>query len=247
MTRRLTAQQLAEYDEQGFTLVPNVFSPAELAAVDREIDRVIEARLTRSGGEVERHLAHGWVMSLGLASEITRNFCQDTRILDLVEAIVKPGIAIYSAKLVSKEPYDETPCLWHQDDAYYVKNSASKTRMSIWVPLYDVTVEQGCLQVIPGSHKRGLQPASTKSGGFCNLSMDVEVDLRERIYLPVPAGSMLLFSALLWHASDGNQTDRRRRAFIVSYQEATATAGNGQQWKILRPAEATATVETSSG
>lgn len=237
MTVRLTSQQLSEYNEQGFTIIPNLFPKDELSAIDAEIDRVVAEKKQRSHGDLENHLAHGWVMSLGLASPITRDFCQDERILDVVQDIVQPGIAIYSAKLVSKEPFDETPCLWHQDDAYYTKQSASQTRMSVWVPLTDVTVDQGCLQVIPGSHKRGLQPASPKKHGFCNVSMDVDVDLSERIYVPVKAGSMILFSALLWHASDGNQTDQRRRAFIVSYQEATAQGGNGQQWKILRPAE----------
>lgn len=52
---------------------------------------------------------------------------------------------------------------------------------------------------------------------------------------PVKAGDMLLFSAELWHHSKENFTDQIRRAFIVSYQEATVPRGNGNQWKILRP------------
>jgi len=235
MGDRLTAAQLAEYYQQGYVLVPDLFPAEELTVIDQEIDRILAAKQARREG-LDEHTQHGWVMSLGLASEITRNFCQDERILDLIQDIVKPGIAIYSAKLASKEPYDDTICHWHQDDAYYVKHSASQARMSIWVPLSDTTVEQGCLQVVPGSHKWGLQPASPKEGGLCRLGLDVSVDLDKRIYVPVKAGSILLFSALLWHASEGNKTGQRRRAFIVSYQEATAKRGNGQQWKILRPA-----------
>ena len=73
-------------------------------------------------------------------------------------------------------------------------------------------------------------------GGTCNLGIDREIDLDNRIYLPTRAGTMVLFSALLWHASDGNQTDERRRAFIVSYQEATVQGGNADQWQVLRAA-----------
>ncbi|MDP6037406.1 MAG: phytanoyl-CoA dioxygenase family protein, partial [Candidatus Latescibacteria bacterium] len=58
----------------------------------------------------------------------------------------------------------------------------------------------------------------------------------DAILCPVKAGDMLLFHACLWHHSKGNQTDRVRRAFIVSYQEATVPRGNGKQYKILRQA-----------
>ncbi len=81
-----------------------------------------------------------------------------------------------------------------------------------------------------------MQPASNKEGGTCNLGIDREIDLDNRIYLPTRAGTIVLFSALLWHASDGNQTDQRRRAFIVSYQEATVQGGNADQWQVLRAA-----------
>ncbi len=50
------------------------------------------------------------------------------------------------------------------------------------------------------------------------------------------AGDVVLFSALLWHSSQGNRSDRLRRAFIVSYQEATVEKGNKDQWMVLRPA-----------
>ena len=54
--------------------------------------------------------------------------------------------------------------------------------------------------------------------------------------LPVRAGSVVLFSAWLWHHSKNNETDQVRRAYIVSYQEATLKKGAGEQWKVLRPA-----------
>jgi len=80
------------------------------------------------------------------------------------------------------------------------------------------------------------QAASYKEGGTCNLGIDTRVDLENRVYLPVSPGSIVLFSALLWHASDGNASGNRRRAFIVSYQEAVVQGGNANQWIILRPA-----------
>ncbi len=232
LNRSLSDDQINEYHEQGYVVVDGVFSRDELAAMDKELDRLVD-----EGASDGAH-GKGWIMSLGLVSKATEVFCADDSILDLVASVVHPGIAIYSAKLVTKESQEEAVCHWHQDDAYYTRHSQSATRMSVWIPLQDTELEHGCLELIPGSHKRGLQPTSLRKTGTCTLAMDVDVNLDERIYCPVKAGSMILFSAMLWHASAGNQTDQRRRAFIVSYQEATVSGGNGKQWKILRPAEA---------
>ena len=225
----LTESQLADYHHDGFVVVDNVFPTDELNAMDKEIDRIQKQR-------AESRHKHGWVMSLGLASPITQDFCADERILNLVSAIVKPGISIYSAKLVAKEPFTPDVCHWHQDDAYYSQHVDSKTRMSVWIPLQDTTVKQGTIKVVPGSHKRGLQDHKTRTDGTCKLSMPNNQNPDGQIPCSVKAGSMLLFSALLWHASEGNQTSNRRRAFIISYQEATVPRGNGKQYKVLCPA-----------
>jgi ectoine hydroxylase-related dioxygenase (phytanoyl-CoA dioxygenase family) len=66
--------------------------------------------------------------------------------------------------------------------------------------------------------------------------IEEEVDLSKAVPVQMKAGSILLFNALLWHSSKGNQTDQVRRAFIVSYQEGTVPKGRGKQFIVLRPA-----------
>ncbi len=112
-TRFLTPKERMAYNKNGYVLVPNIFPLEELQAVNREIDGILQ----RDG---ESHNS-GWVMQLGLRSEITRQFAQDERILSLIEDIVKPGIAIYSGKLTAKLPHSDAVCHWHQDDAYYTQ------------------------------------------------------------------------------------------------------------------------------
>jgi ectoine hydroxylase-related dioxygenase (phytanoyl-CoA dioxygenase family) len=224
----LTQDQILDYHEQGYTLVEDMFPQSELDAMNEELDRLMD-----EGAGKDAH-GKGWIMQLGLVSKTTEAFCADDRILDLIAPLVYPGIAIFSSKLVSKEPNDDAICHWHQDDAYYTKHSQSEHRMSIWTALQDTIIEHGCLEVIPGSHKRSLQPTSTRKEGLCTLAMDIDIDMNERVFCPVKAGTMILFSSLLWHGSAGNRTNQRRRAFIVSFQEATVPGGNGRQWKILR-------------
>jgi len=235
MKRTLTVDELEHYHREGYVVVEDLFPQEDLREIDEDLDtfmRQEQYESFKSAGDNTQ----GWIMKLGLSTPKAAAFCADARILDLIEPIVYPGIAIYSAKLVAKAPHDGTICHWHQDDAYYTQMSQSETRMSVWIPLQDTTRAHGCLQVLPGSHRRGLQPYSKKEGGTCNLSIDTSIDVENRIYLPAPAGSIVLFSALLWHASDGNETAQRRRAFIVSYQEATVQGGNTNQWHILRNA-----------
>jgi len=228
--RRLTDQELATYHENGFVEVPEFMAREELGRINDEIDRL--------RAEVD-HGRNG-IFSLGLRSELTRQVCQDERILALVERVVHPGIAIYSAKMVEKLPYDEAVCHWHQDDAYYQQNSMSACRMSIWLPLQDCSVANGTVWMVPGSHRQGLKEyRQIEEGkfGHCKLGFaPAEAEVAGAIPMEVKAGSILLFHALTWHRSLGNQTGEHRRAFIVSYQDALAEKGNGNQHKILRPA-----------
>jgi hypothetical protein len=235
-TRTLTASELEHYHEWGWVTVPDVFPVEELATMNQHLDELSAQSAQSTGGSDGAR--KGWIMRLGSASERTRQFAQDERILNLIQDVVKPGIAIYSAKLVTKVPYTNEICHWHQDDAYYVQYSQSRTRCSTWVPLQDTDERNGCMWIVPGSHRQGLQPYVKKDWGTCNLAInDQEVDLSRAIPLPVKAGSIVIFSALLWHHSKNNQTGQTRRAFIVSYQEATVNGGGpGAQWKILRPA-----------
>ncbi|MGI8916032.1 MAG: phytanoyl-CoA dioxygenase family protein [Chloroflexota bacterium] len=244
--RMLTAQERNTYDHEGYVIVPDVIPPAELEAVDQEIDTILARLLEerRARGEARgngHHEETSSILQLGLRSPVCQRFAEDARVLDLIEDIVTPGIAIYSVKLIAKPPHTEIVCHWHQDDAYYTKLSESRTRMSVWVPLQQAHEQNGCLWIVPRSHRWGLQEHRTKDSGQCRLSMDdqaIEETLQEQaIPVPVAAGSAVLFSALLWHGSKGNQTAGVRRAFITSYQEALVPRGNGDQWKILRPAQ----------
>jgi len=239
-SRRLSPEELASYKENGFVVVPGLFPLGELIEVDRELDRLVSEaeEVGETGiGQNGSHRNKGWLLQLGLRSEITQRFAKDERVIDLIEDIVKPGIAIYSAKLTAKMPNSTDICHWHQDNAYYNTHVSSETRMSTWIPLTDVNEENGCLWVVPGSHKNGVQEHG-QFGGQCPKSIGpADMEAEGAIPCQMEAGSILLFSSDLWHHSEGNGTDQVRRAFIVSYQEATVPRGNGDQWKILRSSD----------
>lgn len=231
---KLSADQLDDYHARGFTVVPDVFTPGELATIDDEIDRILPEHEDRAGHRP------GWILGLSGRSQVALRLARDDRTLALVEDIVRPGIAIHSAKLVAKVPGSPIICHWHQDEAFYRRPTDpathSRTRMSVWIPLHDAEEENGCLWVVPGSHAWGLQPFTLVDSGQCRRRLTrKEYADRHAIPVPVPAGSVVLFSAWTWHHSKVNTTDRVRRAVIVSYQEATVGSSSAE-WRLLRPA-----------
>lgn len=228
--RKLTVEELKHYDEHGYVVIPDFFTVQELNEINVELDG-FDSPLPTTGEH------EGFTYQLAMLTDKTKQFAHDERILNLLEDIVKPGISIFSSKLLTKLPHSESVCHWHQDDAYYSEVVHSDTRMSIWVPLQDTDERNGCLWIVPGSHKQGLASYTIRDNGTCRKALNEEqVDLSKAIPVPMKAGSMLLFHALTWHSSKGNQTDHVRRAFIVSYQEATVPVGRGKQYIVLRPA-----------
>jgi ectoine hydroxylase-related dioxygenase (phytanoyl-CoA dioxygenase family) len=234
MIQKLTADELRHYDEFGYVLIPDVFPAAELEGIDHEIDRLIP-----EAGEDGQHA--GWIFKVAGHSDITARFAADERLLGLIEDIVQPGIAIHSSKIVTKLPRSSDVCHWHQDEAYYLNannpETFSKTRMSAWVPLQAANKANGCLWIVPGSHRDGLESYTMADNGSCRKLIDREAYANEHaVAVPVDAGSVVLFSAWTWHMSKNNETDGIRRAFIISYQEATVPRGAGDQLKVLGPA-----------
>lgn len=235
--KSLSSQERRQYDQQGFIIIPDVFPAAECEAINDELDRLIAEQARANGQEPHPRM---WLMQLGLRSDLTRRIASDERFLTLVADIVQPGIAIYSAKLTPKAPHSDDVCVLHQDDAFYRDNSESAVRMSAWLALHHSCKENGAVHFIPGSHKWGLQQWQHAEGDHKHCVreiIDPDPEIMKTAVCPeIKQGSVVLFSALTWHFSGPNTSDRLRRSFIVSYQDALATAGNGPQWQILRPA-----------
>lgn len=228
-TRKLTPEEMSLYQEQGYLEVTGVLEKEELAEINREIDRIRD--------NPDPHQDANRIFRLGLRSPLADDFCRDDRLLTLVEDIVYPGIAIYAVKMVEKQPFDSTVCHWHQDNAYFDKNSKSESRMSVWIPLQDCDEKNGCLWVVPGSHKNPLLPHQMQADGICRLAFSSGMqEMQGAIPCKVSAGSVILFHGQTWHRSLGNTTANHRRSFIITYQDAVATKGNKQQHKILRKA-----------
>ena len=128
-------------------------------------------------------------------------------ILDRIEELAGPNIDIFGTKFFPKLAGGGTSTNWHQDNFYFGTNSSEIISCGIY--LHDTDEENGCLQVIPGSHSENQifehSPQSGRHGSW------TQVNDALRKTLPVPAGSVVLFSANLLHGASDNRSLTRAR------------------------------------
>jgi phytanoyl-CoA hydroxylase len=127
------------------------------------------------------------------------------------------GVSIYRAVLFAKAAQGGSHLPWHQDAGVFWGLDRDPC-LQIWTALDDVPVESGAVEVVDGSHLRGL---ATPLGGVVPDDL-VRAHGADRAAVPLPAGAgeVLLLHNHLWHRSGVNRTDRPRRAFSVCYLDA---------------------------
>ena len=158
------------------------------------------------------------------------------RLLDLVEALIGPEITSNPIQHVRIKPpatalqVDEirshiTATGWHQDRGVTLSEADETQMVTVWCAITDATVENGCLQVIPGAHRAGLKPHCSKT----QVSLaDGQVDESAAVPLPVKSGGVVVFHPLTPHASLVNRTDRFRWSFDLRYSITGQPTGRPQ-------------------
>jgi len=217
----LSAEQVAAFDRDGFLVIMNAFDHETLEMLDTEIapgQRMVADllaqlpghRLSVAGLDTQVVAPHLVLRSSRLAA-----FCAHPLLAGLARDLVGPDVNLYWEQAVYKQPHSAEPVLWHQDNGYtFIEPQAYLT---CWIAITDATLATGCISVMPGAHRDGtLAHADTPIGFECWGDHDHAVDV------PVPAGSIVVFSSLTPHATRVNTSDEVRKAYIIQYCHASA-------------------------
>ena len=135
---------------------------------------------------------------------------RDERMVDLAEDAVGKPIYLYSHKMTMKQPNEGGAWEWHQDFGYwYNYGCLAPDMMSIYVALDPATRENGCLQVLKGSHKLGRLNHLRENDQTIVEPEHLEAALKrfELVYVEMDAGDALAFDGNLLHRSDANRTN----------------------------------------
>jgi hypothetical protein len=138
-------------------------------------------------------------------------------------------LELFTEKLNVKRARVGGPIVLHQDYPYWVESSEDPAQIATAVLFLDDADRcNGCLEVLPGSHRQGVRPGGSKRG-FGRFEMDpTSIADSDLVALEVPAGTLVLFGSLLVHRSAPNLSGGDRRTLLYSYQpagRATSVAG----------------------
>ncbi len=137
-------------------------------------------------------------------------------------------ITVFRCMFMNKPANRGTWLPWHQDRWDILDRDPILT---VWTALDPATIENGCVQIIPGSHKYGLINPEHASGFLTKAQAEEFCPEEKRVFLEMKAGEIALLHNHLLHASDINRSNQSRRAFSVCYMDgATTDLKNGENY-----------------
>jgi ectoine hydroxylase len=226
---RLSKEQLAQFDRDGYLFFPSHFSPAETQTLTAAVPELYARReaynVREKGKEAVRtnFAAH-------MYSEPFAKLARHPRMVKPVEDLFGEKLYMHQFKINGKMAFEGDVWQWHQDYGTWLNDDMMPTEraMNVAIFLDDVNEYNGPLMFIPGSHKKGVIDAkhdlTTTSYPLWTVDNQLIAQLVERaggkqggIVSPKgPAGSMILFHSCLVHASSANLSPFNRVAVYLS-------------------------------
>jgi ectoine hydroxylase len=219
----LTDDQVARYHVDGYVLVPGLFDAEETdllrraAKEDHELDRRAFGRADGEGGKVRLSL---WNHP---GDGIYGMFARCERVVRSAEKLLAGEVYHYHSKMIMKDPKVGGAWAWHQDYGYWYQNGVLEPLLtSVFIAVDPSTRENGCLQVIRGSHHCGrINHVLTGDQAGADRERVEEVLKRRPLdHVEMAPGDGLFFHCNLLHRSDQNRSDQPRWAMICCYNAA---------------------------
>ena len=220
-----TKEHLNDYHRDGYVVVRNFFSKPEMdllykMATEDDVMRNKSYDRTDASG-LKTKLALWYALDESLYSKFSRS----ERIVSAVEQILNGKAAHYHSKLMQKEPRKGGAWEWHQDYGYWYKNNGFllPEMLSVLTALTPATKENGCLQMIRGSHKMGRveHGFSGEQVGADMEKVNEALKIMELDYLEMEAGDTAFFHFNTLHASAANLSEKPRWSIITAYNLAS--------------------------
>ena len=214
MPKRLTVEQQEAYARDGWVAPIDIFTEEEAAEIRAEIEAA-EARWPNALDGAGRNNGH-------LALPVLDRIVHDSRILDAVEDVIGPNILAAGSTLFIKEPDSQGFISWHQDARY--AGMEPHHWVTGWLAISNVTEENGCMQMIPGTHIPPLRDHVDTYGedNLLTRGQTVEgIDESKAVTVPLRPGQLSLHHPRIVHGSGPNRSTERRIGFALQSYIAT--------------------------
>jgi ectoine hydroxylase-related dioxygenase (phytanoyl-CoA dioxygenase family) len=220
---RLTEDQLRRFHEDGFFLVEQLFDSEEMdllrkiAKADRQIEQKVATRRDGHGSVIKL------VVENELGDDIYSAIVRCHRVVDTMERLLGGEVYHYHHKMILKEPHVGGAWEWHQDYGYWYHNGCLFPSLaSCMIALDRATRQNGCLQLLRGSHHLG-RIEHGRVGDQTGADLDrVEAALQvlELVHCEMEPGSAVFFHCNVLHCSAQNASPEPRWAMICCYNAA---------------------------
>jgi hypothetical protein len=219
--KRLTAEQIAAFNRDGYLKGIRIFSEEEMAGIRGYFDQLL-ARTLAAGGDSysisTAHLRYGRVYDL----------LTHPRIVACVTDLLGENVIAWGSHFFCKMPGDGKRVAWHQDSSYWPLTPSKA--VTAWLAIDDAAVENACMRYIPASHVLGHLTYTLSENDEANVLNQTVADvekLGEPVDVELKAGEISIHSDLLLHGSEANQSSRRRCGLTLRYCPADVRAGLG--------------------
>jgi phytanoyl-CoA hydroxylase len=204
--KSIISAESVQWQQKGYFLQKGLFSNIEI----KEIKSLVKANLNP---QENPNGIHVWWPGK-IPEKIKESIC-NPRFIEPLKTVFPGDIEFLSVKAVFKTGKVSYGSPWHQDASYW----GGSTKVSAWVSLDNVTPENGCLRVIPGSHACPLEHNKKQSEVAFDSYLDPsQIDLSSVVDVHMTAGDVLFFHDLLVHSSYPNQNGADRWSLIPTFR-----------------------------
>lgn len=220
----LTPEQITDYERDGFLIVRGLFTPEETALLretarnDNAMDKASSTMDDGQGNDVRLAL---WNHP---GDGIYGMFSRCERVVDSVEQLLGEEVYHYHSKMILKDAKVGGAWAWHQDYGYWYQNGVLYPDLcSVMIAVDPATEENGCMQVLKGSHKLGRlnHVLSGEQAGADPERVEEAKKRLEIVHTVMEPGDALYFHCNLLHCSAANNSDHSRWAMICCYNAAS--------------------------
>lgn len=232
--RLLTADELKSFKDNGYLILKNVLTKEGL-------DKIRAECMTAWAAEKEAFdpsktwLQNSLLVNIHHKSSTVKDYYFEGPMVDIASQLIGPNIKGATSQLTFKMCGNTKPFGWHQDNGY--GELEPYNALTTLTALDDTDRGNGCLWIIPGSHKAGqVRVNQTETQKKSNSEIVVETDESLAVPMEMKAGDALIFSCWMLHKSDGNYSkDRDRRILFLRYADADSVeVYNGRKSRLGR-------------
>jgi ectoine hydroxylase-related dioxygenase (phytanoyl-CoA dioxygenase family) len=234
----LTQDQIEQFWRDGYATIENAVTPAQLAALRRELAQWVEASRAETkpfGAPTidgrprfdmgsEHTAARPALRRVNNPSDISpayRDVMENAAVVDMVTDLIGPDVKFHHCKINVKLPGSNTEVGYHQDFPY--TPHTNDDIVTALLMLDDMTSENGCLTVVPGSHRGPLYSLFENDVFVGSINAKATAKLKAaELQITGKAGSVCLMHTRLVHGSDANRSTQNRGLYICVYSAADA-------------------------